>query len=208
VSDGQAWSGEAEVSIQVTSVNDVPVGVVEVSPLAQVRPGQAERWVIAADNLGAWVVLDGRQSSDVEGSELEYGWMEAGVVGAFGWGSVVTNWFGVGTHRVVLLVDDGEDVGEAEVEFEVITAGVALEEVVWMVQESSLARNRKQPLLASLKVAGASFDRGSVGSGINQLQAFQSKVRAQVAKDDPGLAAELIRAVQVVIDAVLAGPGG
>ena len=83
-----------------------------------------------------------------------------------------------------------------------------MEEVVWMVQESSLARNRKQPLLASLKVAGASFDRGSVGSGINQLQAFQSKVRAQVAKDDPGLAAELIRAVQVVIDAVLAGPGG
>ena len=61
----------------------------------------------------------------------------------------------------------------------------------------------KQPLVASLKAAGASFDRGSVGSGINQLGAFQNKVRAQVGPVDAKLAVELTRAVQVVIDAML-----
>jgi hypothetical protein len=187
----------------VTSVNDAPVAVVSVGPLAVLGPGQTNQVVIASDNEGAAVWLDGRQSSDVEGDRLEYLWLEEGSVVGFGTGSVVTNRFGVGTHRVVLLVDDGQDVGTAEVEFEVITPAMALEEVVWRVYESGLERNRKQPLVASLKAAGASFDRGSVGSGINQLEAFKNKVRAQVAPLDPGLAAELTRAVQVVIDAML-----
>jgi hypothetical protein len=150
--------------------------------------------------VGALVVLDGSRSSDVEGEELEYGWLEEGMAVGFGTGSVVTNWFGVGVHRVVLLVDDGEDVGSVEVEFEVITPATALEEVVWMVAESGLERNRKQPLLASLKVAGASFDRGSVGSGVNQLEALLNKVRAQVAPLDAELAAELSRAVREVME--------
>jgi hypothetical protein len=196
VSDGQEWSQEAEVVVEVGSVNDAPAGVVEVRPLAQMRPGQAGLWVIAADNVGALVVLDGSRSSDVEGDELEYGWLEEGMAVGIRTGAVVTNWFGVGVHRVVLLVDDGEDVGSVEVEFEVITPATALEEVVWMVAESGLERNRKQPLLASLKVAGASFDRGSVGSAINQLEAFLNKVRAQVAPLDEELAAELSRAVR------------
>ena len=37
VNDGQLDSAEAEVSIEVVSVNDVPVGVIEVRPLAVLR---------------------------------------------------------------------------------------------------------------------------------------------------------------------------
>jgi hypothetical protein len=59
-------------------------------------------------------------------------------------------------------------------------------------------------LVASLKAAGASFDRGSVGSGINQLEAFQNKARAQVAPVDAGLAEELSKVAQQIIDRVRA----
>ena len=55
-----------------------------------------------------------------------------------------------------------------------------------------------------MKASAASFDRGSNQSGINQLSAFQNKVRAQVAKTDPALAAELIASAQAIIDALQA----
>jgi len=39
-------------------------------------------------------------------------------------------------------------------------------------------------------------------SGLNQLHAFQNKVRAQIAKENPAEAAAFIASVQKIIDAV------
>jgi len=57
-------------------------------------------------------------------------------------------------------------------------------------------------LLASLNAAAASFARGHFTPGVNQLGAFQHKVRAQVARIDPALAQELTYLAQQIIDAV------
>ena len=57
-------------------------------------------------------------------------------------------------------------------------------------------------MLASLAAAAASFDRGNITAGDNQLQAFQNKLRAQVMPFDAALAGELTRAAQEVIDGV------
>jgi len=65
-----------------------------------------------------------------------------------------------------------------------------------------VARKNKRPLIASLKAAAASFDRESMQSGLNQLHAFQNKVRAQIAKDNPAEAAAFIAGAQKIIDAV------
>jgi hypothetical protein len=56
-------------------------------------------------------------------------------------------------------------------------------------------------LLATLKAASASFERGNLVAGLNQLHAFQNKVRAQVA--DAVLADQLTKAAQVVMDVFL-----
>jgi len=48
----------------------------------------------------------------------------------------------------------------------------------------------------------ASFKRGNVDSGINQLKAFQNKVAAQVARIDAALAGELIDRAQRIIEEV------
>jgi hypothetical protein len=65
-----------------------------------------------------------------------------------------------------------------------------------------MGRKNKRPLIATLKAAVASFDRGSLGSGVNQLRAFQNKVLAQIARIDPALADSLIADAQAIIDAV------
>jgi hypothetical protein len=64
--------------------------------------------------------------------------------------------------------------------------------------------SRPQPLVASVDAAISSLDRNDKASAINQLHAFQSKVRSQVAPTDPQLAVALSQAAQDVIN-VLSG---
>ena len=60
-------------------------------------------------------------------------------------------------------------------------------------------------MTASLEAALAAIDRGNAIAAVNQLQAFQTKVRVQVAPRNPVLADTLIRGAQQVIDALSSG---
>jgi hypothetical protein len=60
-------------------------------------------------------------------------------------------------------------------------------------------------LLAKLSAALAAIDRSSPTAAINQLQAFQNQVRAQVAPLNPALADSFIQAAQDIIDALGGG---
>lgn len=76
----------------------------------------------------------------------------------------------------------------------------AVNALIQQVRDSDLARHRQQPLIASLRAAAASFERHRIDGGNSQLRAFQNKVRAQVRRHDPALAAALIAAAQQIID--------
>jgi len=84
----------------------------------------------------------------------------------------------------------------------VITPSEAVEQCVTLVENTNIARKNKRPLIASLKAAGASFDRGSLESALGQLGACQNKIRAQIANDNPAEAQAFIDSVQHIIDAV------
>jgi hypothetical protein len=73
--------------------------------------------------------------------------------------------------------------------------------VEWLIAlvDDSAVGNPK-PLMATLSAALASIERGNFLAAANQLNAFQNKVRAQVA--DPALASQFIEAAQQVIDAL------
>jgi hypothetical protein len=58
-------------------------------------------------------------------------------------------------------------------------------------------------LIASLKAALAAIDRSNVTAAVNQLQAFQSKVAAQISPLDPVLAQSLIDDAQDIINALV-----
>jgi hypothetical protein len=79
-----------------------------------------------------------------------------------------------------------------------------VEELIALVGQSELPVNRTRPLLATLEAARASFERGNLRSGFNQLDAFVNKVQAQVAPQHEVLAAAWIASAQEIIDAVRA----
>ena len=75
-----------------------------------------------------------------------------------------------------------------------------MDELMAKVAAANLAPNRVQPLRASLEAARASFDRDNLQASVNQLRAFQHKVRAQVEGSDPALARELIQSAERIIE--------
>ena len=59
---------------------------------------------------------------------------------------------------------------------------------------------KAQSLAATLSAAIKSIDRSNPTAAINQLQAFQNQITAQVAPLDPTLAGTLINDAQTIID--------
>ena len=86
--------------------------------------------------------------------------------------------------------------------FELPVGPTVLVERLMAQVESSWPRS--QPLIGTLSAALRSIERGNFVAAVNQLQAFQNKVRAQVSRSDPALAASFVGVAQEVI-AVLHG---
>ncbi|MSU59245.1 MAG: tandem-95 repeat protein, partial [Pedosphaera sp.] len=202
VNDGQTSSPPATVSITVRPVNDAPFAKIAVSPLTEFA-GVTNKIIIAPVCGDAAVVLDGSQSSDVENDPLQYLWLEG--TNILSTAATFTNDFAPGPHTVTLVVSDGVDTGVATVTFDVLTPSESVGLLMDLVTEANVGRRNARPLLATLRAAAASFDRCDVIPGINQLRAFQNKLRAQVAPSNPDLAAQLETETQRIIDA-LTGP--
>jgi hypothetical protein len=117
-------------------------------------------------------------------------------------GATATACLEVGCHTVTLCVSDGLAASACSLDVCVITAGQAVEQCIDLLDNMNLERKNKRPLLASLKAATASFDRGNIGSAMNQLKAFLNKVRAQVAPANPAGAAVLADCVRGILTAV------
>jgi hypothetical protein len=69
-----------------------------------------------------------------------------------------------------------------------------------------LARKNKRPLFTIIEEGCQSFDTGQFKTGVNQLKAFQNKVRAQVEPFDPVAAQCFHDLAQDIIDAVGEAP--
>jgi hypothetical protein len=191
ISDGKGGTATATVSVSVAPSNAAPVADASATKLK----------VISGNNIDAVVHLDGTRSSDADGDTLTYSWFADGGLVPIAHGATTAATLEIGEHSVTLLVDDGQASDTDTIQVQVITAGEAVEDLISMVNESSLSQKDKRPLIASLKAALASFDRGNSTSGANQLHAFQNKVRAQVSRLDDELAMALIRQAQEIIDA-------
>jgi hypothetical protein len=92
VSDGQLHSGPATITITTLPVNDPPV--------ARAGPDQS---VDCAGPLTA-VMLDGRDSTDVEGQPLSYSWREGNTV--LGASAMLQVGLSRGAHIIILEVTD------------------------------------------------------------------------------------------------------
>jgi hypothetical protein len=201
--DGQVDSTAAVVSIQIAPINDAPAAGMELfSPARLTFTGSSNFVLLASNNSRGQVICDASPSTDIENDLLEFSWFRDSEAAPFALGVRVTNAFEVGLHTIVLRAFDGRAESESSLTLEILTPGEAVEALVTRLNEAPLERNRQRPLIASLKVAVASFDRGSFGAGANQLQAFQQKIRAQLATADPTLAETLSGAAGEILRAM------
>ena len=181
--------------------NQAPIADASASQLLYISP----------NGLNATATLKGWRSSDPDGDALQYYWLatpgsQPATLLASGVEAVVV--LPVGIHPLELVVSDGVVSATNALTVEVITTRMAM---VRLIEEAQTEWRRSQPLVATLSAALASLQRGNAIAAINQLLAFQNKVRAQVAPSDPALAATFIQMAQETIDALSGGganPGG
>jgi len=195
VSDGSLDSGIGTIAITVASVNDPPVADASATP---------QRSIIAANNRDAIAVLDASRSSDVDNDPLQFLWSEGSVPLATGMVATVT--LPVGSHTIILEASDGMAATNDSVTIEIISGTHTVQELVDMLISSGLPRKSLPPLLATLNAASDAVQRGNVGAAVNQLRAFQNKVRAQIALSNPVFAAQLIDLAQRIIDSIDRAP--
>lgn len=180
---------------KLEEVNTPPLAVIAISSLTELLAG-TNVLVISSNNTDAEVALDGSQSSDVENDPLQYLWMEG--TNVFATTVKTTKRFDLGRHTITLRVSDGKDAGVADATLAAVRASGVVGMLMALVDETNIGSGNRRPLLASLEAASASFERGNMISGVNQLQAFQNMVKAQIVPSNQA-ATNLIQAAEEII---------
>jgi hypothetical protein len=206
ISDGHpGGTNHATVTIRVVSPNEPPVCAARLA-CGLTLPNDANAYLISLSGSNGCTVLDASQSSDPDGDALSFQWFLDGSATAFGAGAVVTNCFDLGCHTIALVVTDSKG-GSCNTNLSVcvISACEAVDHTIDLVDNGVLTRKNKRPLIASLKSACAAFDRGDFIPALNELEAFQRKVAAQIARGNPNEAAAFTESTQQILDAIKCG---
>jgi hypothetical protein len=162
--------------------------------------------LISANGTNATAVLDGSRSYDRDGDLLQYTWFVPPAARPIATDAVAVVTLPVATNRIQLVVSDGFASSTDTVTVAVLTTAQGVLMMEAMVQASDL--RHAQPFVASLDAAYASIVRGNTTPAMNQLKAFENKVRVQAADLSPALATVLIQVTGQILDALAAGPGG
>jgi hypothetical protein len=158
--------------------------------------------VISVNNSNATVVLNGSLSYDLDGDQLQYAWSQTGSTNPLATSVIAVVVLPVGTNSITLTVSDGRATSQQTISVAVITFAQAVDQLKAVVIADV---SKAQPLIATLNAALGSIDRSNPTAAINQLQAFQNLVSAQISPLDPALAQTLIDEAQSIINALSGG---
>jgi len=185
------WFGTALSSNALLTLNHAPIADASATSTPVIAPLQG----LAA------VALDGTRSFDPDGSPLAFLWFLDGKAIATGVVAIVD--LPAGAANIALVANDGLLQATNLVTVQILTPARAIENLMAAVSGSV---PRSQPLLATLGAALASVNRYNAEAAVNELQAFQNKVRVQISP--PTLAESLIAQAQEILEVLNAPPSG
>jgi hypothetical protein len=191
-------------TVIVIGGNDAPIAVIHSDQLIDLSPEFDNPVLISCNWWNACLVADGLQSRDPEGQPLTYLWFSEPDGTVIGAGPVITNCLEVGDHTITLDVTDPEGAtGSASLTISVVTAPLAIELLIEQINEAHkngvvLTRKIKRELTETLRVALGHAGRERLRETQKALDAFEKKVRAQVAKTHPEAATAWIRWSQAI----------
>ena len=203
VYDGTCRSPEVTVSITVQCLNVCPIARATVAPSC-VMAGSTTILIVANEHDHGCVILDGRLSSDADGDALTYSWLADGGLTPIAVRALTTNCFDIGEHDVTLVVDDGTCLGMKTIHFEVVTACDLVENLISDINNSTLPRNKKRPLIDSLKKICKQFEKDKKNKfkyAIKKLEDFQKKVKKEL-KSYPVYSVQFTAEAQAIIDGI------
>jgi len=187
---------------QIFTLNQRPVCVIGMVPEAcgPAFGDPTNLFVISLNRRDACLILDGARSFDPDNDPLDFIWSEGGTV--LGTTAVVTNCLALGCYTLTFTASDCVESCTNSLGVCVLTACDAVEQCIALLESFGLPRQSRRPLIVSLKAACASFERDNLISGLNQLEAFQNKVRAQLDRSNPVAAQAVAQCTQQIIDAI------
>ena len=199
VADAAGNSNQSSFTVTVLPGNQPPVPLIQIAPVARF-PGETNLLVIAAlCASNATVYFDGSRSYDPDDSTFDFAWYEGS--NCLATSVVATNQLALGLHDILLQLDDTFPLGtnSAMVTVSVLSPAQAIGIVSDLLNTPTLAPERQHPLQSLLSAATAGFGRCDLTESLNQLQAFQNEVRAQVAPLDSSLAHFLLQATDQLL---------
>jgi len=194
------------ITVRDVQTNRPPVAVISSEQLIDLKPEYEVPVLLSCNWWNACLVADGWSSSDPEGGNLTYLWSLGNDPVPFGAGPVVTNCLEVGRHTIILTVTDPTGLQGTDTKtIEIVTAPLAIEILIEQINESSksgivLSRKIKRELTETLRVALGFAGNEKLRETQKALDAFEKKVRAQVAPTEPEAATAWIRWSQAVSD--------
>jgi hypothetical protein len=189
-------------TVTVNAFGQPPVAVINSEQLIDLRPEFENPVLLSCNWWNACLVADAWTSSGVE--PLTYLWFLEGDPTPIGAGPVITNCLEVGTHTIILIVTDANGLtAEARKTIDVVTAPLAIDLLIEQINEAHkhgvlLDRKTKRELTATLRVALEHAGDNELRETQKALDAFEKKVRAQVADTYPVAAQSWIRWSQAV----------
>jgi hypothetical protein len=188
-------------SVALVKANVAPHAIATASPLVDLGQPPTSLWILSGNGSNAVVTLDGSQSFDPENDPLRFQWYFQDQPQPFAEGTLVNHVLDLGSHQIVLAINDGHSTSTDALTVEVLSTTDAVGIVMAQLEETFVPRKVMRSLIVTLEAATAALERGDPAAAAHQLQAFQNKVRANLALIDPVAAERLIAWTQQIIEA-------
>ena len=140
--------------------------------------------------------LDGSMCSDAESDRLRHEWSINGQV--IGTTASISHTFTLGSQVVTLRVSDGSHTTTTSIAVTVITPVDAVENLITLIQASSLPARPKQRIVAILEDTLTIIPHDLLRAD-TRLEKAQAKIKSALRREDPALAGLIVDALEQII---------